>query len=373
MLSDAVAADPGSEAVITVETGDKQDAGTDANVDIQLRGENRSTGWIRLNPLISGNAFERGSRSVAVIDLGAGGKLGALKEIGIRQDNSYAAADWFLQSVTVVYEGRELHFNLGDWLMGDQRERTLKSGQNATTYRVTLRTADEADAGTDSNITLRLVGTKGSTNEVRLNGIVNGNAFERGATDVATFTGFDIGTIDTLYVRRDNLYAAPSWKLQDVQVEKASARVSFSPNAWITEANTRFAAGPPQIDYIVDIQTSNIDQAGTDANVYLIIHGDGGDVPEMRLNGLGHRNMFERGDVHRVIVVDGMGSHQSIPIPQNNNYSSQGWHRASVPVLPGTLARQFLLLLGNPWIKKPKCVFYPGNPPANSALPPSGG
>ncbi|MEX2285083.1 MAG: PLAT/LH2 domain-containing protein [Gemmatimonadota bacterium] len=366
LTSDVVPGDPGSRAVVTVETGDRDDAGTDANVEIQLRGDKRNTEWIRLNGLIRGNAFERGSRDLVDLDLGTAGSVGTLREIGIRQDNAYAAADWYLQSVRVSHDGKDVLFNLGDWLKDNQRERTLKPGGNAISYRVTVRTGDDLDAGTDANITIRLVGSKGSTNEVRLNGLVSGNAFERGATDVSTFTGFDIGRIDTLFVRHDNMYAAAGWQLRDVVVEKAAERYVFPAEQWLQDnsLSTKLTVGAPSIEYIVDVQTSDVADAGTDANVWLIIHGDSGDVSATRLNGLVSRNVFERGNTDRFVVRGkSVGRISSIHIWHDNLYAAAGWHLASLRILRESLGGDAYYFQANQWLENTnRILLTPGKP-----------
>ena len=47
-------------------------------------------------------------------------------------------------------------------------------------YHIEVLTADESGAGTDSNIFLTLVGDRESSSEHRLNGLIGGDAFERG-------------------------------------------------------------------------------------------------------------------------------------------------------------------------------------------------
>ena len=55
-----------------------------------------------------------------------------------------------------------------------------------TRYNVTIHTADEYLAGTDSNIFLKLYGPLGESREVRLNPLMKGNFFERNDIDRAT-------------------------------------------------------------------------------------------------------------------------------------------------------------------------------------------
>ena len=59
-------------------------------------------------------------------------------------------------------------------------------------------------SGTDNDIYLIINGTKGSTPEVCLNGLISGNAFEAGDTDVINLIGMpDVGDIVSITVRKD--------------------------------------------------------------------------------------------------------------------------------------------------------------------------
>lgn len=91
-------------------------------------------------------------------------------------------------------------------------------------YQVIVSTGDKRGAGTDANVWLRIYGTHGKTRAVRLNGLVGGNAFERGRTDIAFVTADDVGTVRKIEISHDNKYSGSAWYLSNVKVIKLGGR-----------------------------------------------------------------------------------------------------------------------------------------------------
>jgi hypothetical protein len=93
----------------------------------------------------------------------------------------------------------------------------------AVYYEVWIRTTDDiSGAGTDSNIYLQLFGTKGQSEVFRLNGRIDGDAFEEGDLDIVKLTpskpNGDIGAIQKVIVQSDGKYSGSDWHLQDIKV-----------------------------------------------------------------------------------------------------------------------------------------------------------
>ncbi len=97
-----------------------------------------------------------------------------------------------------------------------------------TDYTLTIKTADEMYAGTDSNIFVRLHGSLRTSDEYRLNGQISGNAFERNDTDHVTLTGLDLGRIWKIDLRSDGAYAGSDWRLNWIEVSAADPGISTS-------------------------------------------------------------------------------------------------------------------------------------------------
>ena len=67
-------------------------------------------------------------------------------------------------------------------------------------YRLTIKTADEIGAGTDSKITAKFVGTQHTTEEIALDEKICKNEkkrdlFEKGSQDVFEFENADVGQV----------------------------------------------------------------------------------------------------------------------------------------------------------------------------------
>lgn len=114
----------------------------------------------------------------------------------------------------------------------------------AAYYQLVIHTGDQATAGTDSNIFVILHGERGSTDEIRLNGFIAGDAFERNKTDTCTIPfNDDVGDIYRITVRSDERYAASDWLLGRIEVRAVvdAAKGIYRPtsvfhiNSWIKD------------------------------------------------------------------------------------------------------------------------------------------
>jgi hypothetical protein len=111
---------------VTVHTGDKRGAGTDANVFIILHGEKGDTGKRKLEG--SGNNFERAKADVFGIEAF---DIGELTKITVGHDGSGFGSGWFLDNVVVRDEtlrNKEYKFQCGRWL--DKVTANSLSGRN---------------------------------------------------------------------------------------------------------------------------------------------------------------------------------------------------------------------------------------------------
>ena len=92
---------------VTIVTGRSGDGGTDANVQIQIVGKKRGSGWVKLNTLKSGNIFEAGDTDR--FRLTNQFFVGEITGVRIHFDDSYAGSDWRLYSIEVKELGGDRH------------------------------------------------------------------------------------------------------------------------------------------------------------------------------------------------------------------------------------------------------------------------
>lgn len=96
----------------------------------------------------------------------------------------------------------------------------------STCYHIKIKTADQYLAGTDSNIFLRLYGAEGISPEIRLNGYISGNAFERNNLDECDITlDEDCGDIYMICVRSDMLWAGADWLCDYFKVQRETGNI----------------------------------------------------------------------------------------------------------------------------------------------------
>jgi hypothetical protein len=115
----------GQDYVVTIHTGNEPGAGTDANIFLTLHGTTGNSGEIRLNPLISGNAFEQNKTDTCNL-LGVA-SIGDLTSITIRSDDAFPFSAWFLDFVEISGPGiATRRFTLNDWIQAGSLTRTLQ-------------------------------------------------------------------------------------------------------------------------------------------------------------------------------------------------------------------------------------------------------
>lgn len=90
-------------------------------------------------------------------------------------------------------------------------------------YEVKIKTADQYLAGTDANIFIVLYGALGISPEVRLNGLMSGNVFERNDLDCCRINlNDDCGDIYMIDVRSDCMYGGSDWLCDYISVQRVA-------------------------------------------------------------------------------------------------------------------------------------------------------
>lgn len=111
-------------------------------------------------------------------------------------------------------------------------------------YHFKIHTGDQVYAGTDSNIFIRLFGTRGESTEYRLNGHISGNAFERNQTDTCDIdVGDSCGDVFKIELRSDCRYGGSDWLLDYIEIKEngvANAlNARFNICQWIKDTSTK--------------------------------------------------------------------------------------------------------------------------------------
>jgi lipoxygenase homology domain-containing protein 1 len=181
--------------IVRVVTGDEQDAGTNANVFLEMFFESGSLPIQKLAQSDRRDKFERGQTDTFEVLVPQ--SLKGLKSIAISSDGSGFGSKWLLSHVELEILGKGVRttFPCGQWL---QKTRLIlapgglldvaqadglivKSAQPVVfKYTVLVETGDVVMAGTDANVMIAITGSKSRLPEKKLtNSKTFMNKFER--------------------------------------------------------------------------------------------------------------------------------------------------------------------------------------------------
>lgn len=333
---------------VTVYTGDKPGAGTDANVYITMFGELGDSSERRLMKKTRNN-FERGQTDDFTLESPS---LGRLQRLRIGHDNTGASPGWFLKKVIVddLDQGAVYEFPCDKWFAVDEGDgqiaRELLVGTGAVQsltgvpYEIHVTTGDVRNAGTDARVYIVLYGGKKGEESSGKVWLEKGK-FERGRTDI-----FHVGIASMLSplsridIGHDNSGPSAGWHLGKVVVicPRVGMEQHFLANRWLAvdEGDGRIEctlfeevslrkARESKNSWNVVVYTSDLRGAGTDANVYLVAYGEKGKTDEVWLKN--ESNNFESGqtDEFKVDLVD-IGKPYKIRVGHDNSSPAAAWH-----------------------------------------------
>ncbi|XP_029365801.1 lipoxygenase homology domain-containing protein 1-like [Echeneis naucrates] len=364
---------------VCVLTGDMLGAGTDANVFINIYGENADTGERYLKSSDNLNKFERGQEdvfTVTAID------LGPLKKLRIRHDNTKPYSSWYLDRVEIVdtKDDTTYYFPCNRWLAVDEDDgqiaRELVSVDEAfmrkdedeegtgarlgleqksmsTTYNIKIKNGEKKYAGTDADVFAILFGEKDDTGIINLKACKTyKNKFEQGMINEFTVEAVDLGDLEKVTVGYNNSGGSNGWFLDWVEIDAPSQgqRLRFPCGRWLdkgkddgatvrdlfpAELQTEFYT--PYVPYEIKVYTSDVFGAGTDSVVFIALYGRKGVSTQQKhlcVNKRESRLYFERGaeDMFIVELEDVGDIIEKIRIGHDNRGTNPGWHLDRVEI-----------------------------------------
>jgi len=183
---------------VTVKTCSTSMGGTDSALYLSIYGEHSNKpmniiGYY-MNDKVSGNAFEQGDTDT--LRICGEINVGAIKQIGVRGDRSDTwKPDW------IGIDGQIFNYHCSPI---DDIEVRKNPSNGLRDYKVTIQTCTASGSGTDAGIYLYLFGDsiENSINEIYLNDLISGNAFENGSSETVLLKDKpDIGTITKVGVK----------------------------------------------------------------------------------------------------------------------------------------------------------------------------
>ncbi|CAF4587849.1 unnamed protein product [Rotaria sp. Silwood1] len=341
---------------VTIYTGDKLHAGTDARVYIIMYNNELSSSQI----FLSDGKFERKSIDTFTID--APDNLSPLTALDIGHDNTGMGPGWYLDKVVVdcPSTGIEQTFPCNAWLADDTGDKLLerrlkedtslrKTRPPTVPWYIWIYTSDIKGAGTDAEVILVLYGHNGKSHDIKLRS--KSDTFEAGQCDEFKVDITDVGTPFKLRVSHDNKKLFAPWHLDRIEMEnlKINKRYTFHCGRWLSKSDDDKqiirelpAEGPgisrplPIVKYTVDVYTGNKTSAGTDANVFINIFGECGDTGERPLEySVKGGNKFEKNNVDSFIIeAVSLKQIRKIRIGHDGSGPGAGWFLDKVVVRP---------------------------------------
>ncbi|XP_058971580.2 lipoxygenase homology domain-containing protein 1 isoform X1 [Pocillopora verrucosa] len=335
---------------IMIKTGDENDAGTDANVNFQMFGKKGKTQNFSLREEGDKKRFEKGRMDKFLIRTR---DIGKLTSVRISRDNKGVKPGWLLDKITIDVDEKDEHyvFYCNRWLGGSDiaidftPEQGSLPGQEGM-YTVSVKVGEVLDP--DVNPFYQIVGRNGETNKIRLReGYSRSHVFTKGNTYKVSVKSPDVGEITKLRIGDDGYGRGKTMFVEEVTVtSKEGDTVLFPCRCWLgkDDSNTKIirelVPGKPvpeeleDISYHMTIKTADVQNAGTDANVYFALHGDKGETPKIALQDESQTfKRFERGRADKFVVQTAdVGKLEKLVIGHDNGGEDPGWLLEEVDV-----------------------------------------
>ncbi|XP_053154165.1 lipoxygenase homology domain-containing protein 1-like isoform X2 [Hemicordylus capensis] len=223
-------------------------------------------------------------------------------------------------------------------------------------YEVTVVTGDISYGGTDATIYITLFGRNGCTEEIQME--KDGVRFEIGQKDTFIMEIPDIAPLRKMRIQSDGEGCRPDWFLEQIIMKNLTTQevTVFTYNDWLStqwgDKKTLEWEMPAMINgeqmmdyttYTIQVKTSDIGKAGTDANVWIAIFGENGDTGTLALKESNRKNKFERDqlDVFYFSDVLSLGELCKVRIWHDNKGIGPGWHLEFIDVEDSLMDKMF--------------------------------
>ncbi|XP_023678721.2 lipoxygenase homology domain-containing protein 1 isoform X1 [Paramormyrops kingsleyae] len=351
----------------TISTGTERDASTTSRVFVIVMGPNqKQTERLWLDLPADKASFAAGSLEKFEV---YAADVGEIKKVELGHDGATPESCWLVDelSVAVPTRGVKYIFQCKCWLAkdrGDGLTARVLSILDADTanitqtviYQATVVTGDVQNAGTDTKNFLMVFGANGSSEEILLQ--KNEDRFERGQEDTFLLEVDDIAPLKKIRVRIDGSGSRPDWFLDTIILRNLTTEevYVFTYEEWLSKTKGPKRTMTCELAAIVDeeqmvekttytiqVKTSDVSAAGTDANVFLIIFGEYGDTGKLALKECNKANKFERKqtDTFRFADVLSLGDLSKVRVWHDNSGLAPGWHIEYIDVKDEILDQTF--------------------------------
>ncbi|XP_066195695.1 lipoxygenase homology domain-containing protein 1 [Sylvia atricapilla] len=352
---------------ITVRTGTEYDSSTDSRVFLIIMGPQKvQTERLWLDLPEGKDEFADGSVekfSVWGLD------VGEIKKVEVGHDGATPESAWLMEELTIVVPTKGVMYNFvcKCWLARDKGDGLTSRILNILDaesvnigikilYEVTVVTGDIESGGTDASIFMTVFGSNGNTEEMLLE--KNGDRFERGQEDSFIMEIADIAPLRKMRIRTDGKGTRPHWFMERITLKNLTNQevATFTYGDWLSKlknAQGSLVCEMPAVindeqmmedtTYTLQVKTSDIGGAGTDANVSLILFGEYGDSGTLPLKESNKSNKFERNQMDEFSFSEmlSLGDLCKVRIWHDNKGIAPGWHLEYIDVMDSAMDKTF--------------------------------
>ncbi|XP_029436484.1 lipoxygenase homology domain-containing protein 1 [Rhinatrema bivittatum] len=352
---------------INITTGQEKDGGTESRVYVIIMGLQKvQTARLWLDLPKEKKGFAPGSvEKFSVVGL----DVGEIKKMEMGHDGTTPESCWLVEEIQLIVptKGVIYTFVCNCWLAKDRGDgltarvfnildaNSISIGLKIL-YEIKVVTGDIQNAGTDSSVYMTCFGASGISEEMLLP--KNGDRFERGQEDTFVMEVADIAPLKKIRVRIDGKGSRPEWFLETITMKNMSTQeeASFTYNEWLSKSrgakkslSCEMAAVIEEEEmventiYTINVKTTDLSGAGTDANVFLIIFGENGDSGTLALKESDHSNKFERNqlDVFKFPDMLSLGDLCKVRVWHDNKGIGPGWHLEFIEVKDDSIDNTF--------------------------------
>uniref|UniRef100_H2ZAW5 PLAT domain-containing protein n=1 Tax=Ciona savignyi TaxID=51511 RepID=H2ZAW5_CIOSA len=376
ILSDTIPEGPTIPYTVKIETGSEEGSSCKAPAFIKIFGPSKKGTVSRRIPLepYSGK-FKRGTIetfNIEAIDVGSIKKI----EIG----HSSVDEEWFVESVMVNQPtlGKSYTFKCHKWFARSKDDGLVSrifttddaeklSFKAKIPYEITLHTGNVDNAGTDCTITLSVYGSKGNSPDITVKkSEEDGVLLERGSIDTINVELDEIAPLKMVRVGHDGRGQRADWFCDKIELRNLnSGKVTVFPcGAWFSKklgdktlsrelsASVGGRSVLKKTNYKINVKTSNLRSAGTNANVSCIVFGTFGETGELKLKvSETHKNKFERDAMDTFTFQDklSVGEPQKLRVWHDSKGFSSGWHLDHIEVCDESTQQKYMFPCGR-WL-----------------------
>lgn len=280
--------------VVDIYTGLESDGGTDDDISIVIRGENRKE-IPRQRLDSSKNNFEKGNKDSFTVTSNV--YIDEVDNIELYKDG---CDDWFLNKVVVKNMITEsVKEFVANCLIGNDGSVRLTKDELKSWFTVDLYTSNKSDAGTDDNVYIYIHGENGK--ETSIQQLDNSkNNFEKKDKDTFTITSkVYIDKIEYIGLSKDGY---DDWILEKVVVKNEYTKKVdvFVPNKKIGKESELFCPYKPRQSFVIDVYTGEEWNSGTNDDVFISIYGESGKIENYKLDD--SKDNFEKGDKDSFVI-----------------------------------------------------------------------